>query len=86
MMPEDYFKKNMEMWEQFTSAYMDTMFGMVQKTMNQSQAFKEQMDQVVNEAVSGQMEATMNTLQLIQRQMEDLSAKMDALLEQMEAK
>ena len=85
MMPEDYFKKNIEMWEQFTTTYMDTMFGMVEKTMNQSQAFKDQMDRVVNEAVSTQLEATMSTLQLMQQQMEDISAKMDALLEKMEA-
>lgn len=85
MMPEDYFKKSFEMWEQFTNTYMDTMFGMVEKTMNQSQAFKDQMDRMVNEAVSAQMEATMSTLKLMQSQMEDLSAKMDAILEKMES-
>ena len=76
----DYFKKNIEMWEQFTTSYMDTMFGMVDKSMNQSKAFKDQMDQVVNEAVSAQQEATMNTLKIIQGQMDDLSKKMDSLL------
>ena len=83
MMPEDYFKKNIEMWEQFTTTYMDTMFGMVEKTMNQSQAFKEQMDKVVNEAVSNQMEATMSTLNVMKGQMEDISKKMDEVLEKM---
>ena len=38
MMPEDYFKKNIELWEQFTTSYMDTMFRMVGKTMDQSQS------------------------------------------------
>ena len=84
MMPEDYFKKNIEMWEQFTTTYMDTMFGMVEKTMNQSQAFKDQMDKVVNEAVSSQMDATMKTLDIMKHQMEEISAKMDAVLEKME--
>lgn len=85
MMPEDYFKKNIEMWEQFTTSYVDTMFSMVGKTMDQSQAFKDQMDKVVNEAVSTQLEATMSTLQVMQRQMEELSKKMDTLIERMEA-
>ena len=84
MMPEDYFKKNIEMWEQFTTTYMNTMFGMVEKTMNQSQAFKDQMDKVVNEAVSSQMDATMKTLDIMKHQMEEISAKMDAVLEKME--
>ena len=83
MMPEDYFKKNIEMWEQFTTSYMNTMFGMVEKTMNQSQAFKEQMDKVVNEAVSTQMDATMKTLDIMKQQMEEISEKMDAVLEKM---
>ena len=85
MMPEDYFKKNVELWEQFTTTYMDTMFSMVGKTMDQSEAFKDQMDRVVNEAVSTQLGATMSTLQLMQRQMEELSKKMDRLIERMEA-
>jgi uncharacterized coiled-coil DUF342 family protein len=85
MMPEDYFKKNIEMWEQFTTTYMNTMFGMVEKTMNQSQAFKEQMDKVVNEAVSSQMDATMKTLDMMKQQMEEISTKMDAVLEKMES-
>ena len=86
MMPDEYFKKNVEMWEKFTSSYMDTMFGMVEKTMNQSQAFKEQMDKVVNDAVSNQMDATMKSLDLMQSQMEEISKKMDAILEKMEVK
>jgi ribonuclease I len=81
MMPEDYFKKNIELWEQFTTSYVDTMFKMVGKTMDQSEAFKEQMEKVVNETVSKQMDATMATLQAMQKQMETLSGKMDEMLE-----
>jgi len=86
MMPEDYMKKNIEMWEQFTNTYMNSMFGMVERTMSQSQAFKEQMDKVVNDAVSSQMEAAMSTLNVMQSQMEDLSKKMDEVLDKMEVK
>ncbi len=67
MMPEDYFKKNIEMWEKFTGTYMDTMFSMVEKTMDQSQVFKEQMDKVANEAVSNQLDVTMAALEAIQK-------------------
>jgi ribonuclease I len=84
MMPEDYFKKNIELWEQFTTSYMDTMFRMVGKTMDQSQAFQDQMERVVDETVSKQMTATMTALQAMQGQMESLSQKMDQMLEKME--
>ena len=85
MMPEDYFQKNVEMWEKFTTSYMDTMFRMVEKSMDQSQVFKEQMDRVVNEAVSNQLNATMTTLNAMQKQMEILTEKMDELLQKAEA-
>lgn len=80
-MAEDLFKKNLEMWEQFTANYMDTMFKTVEKTMEQSQAFKGQVDKAVASAVSTQMDVTLGTLQALQRQVEALSKKVDALLE-----
>ena len=85
MMPEDYFKKNIEMWENFTGTYMDTMFKMVEKTMDQSQVFKEQMDKVANEAVSNQLDVTMAALEALQKQMETVSEKLDKLMEKREA-
>ena len=84
MMPEDYFKKNIELWEQFTTSYVDTMFKMVGKTMDQSQAFQEQMEKVVDEAVSQQMNAATAAIQAMQKQMEVLSGKMDEMLEKMD--
>ena len=84
MMPEDYFKKNIELWEQFTTSYVDTMFKMVGKTMDQSQAFQEQMEKVVDDTVSQQMNATMAAIQAMQKQMEVLSGKMDEILEKMD--
>lgn len=85
MMPDELFKKNVEMWERFTTAYMDTMFKTVEKTMDQSEAFRSQMDRVVNEAVSNQLQATVATLQIMQQQMETLTEKVDRLLQKMEA-
>jgi polyhydroxyalkanoate synthesis regulator phasin len=85
MMPEDFFKRNLEMWEQYTSTYMDTMFKAVEKTMKQSQAFKDQLDTAVSDTVSAQMDATMATLEALQRQVESLSEKVDKLMEKEEA-
>jgi hypothetical protein len=82
MMPEDFFKKNMEMWEKFTTSYMDTMFKTVEKAMEQSQSFKDRVDKAAAEAVSGQLDATLTTLQTLQRQVEALSEKVDKLMEE----
>ena len=78
---EDLFKKNMEMWEQFTANYMDTMFKTVEKTMQQSQVLRTQVDKAVAAAVSTQLDVTLSTLQALQRQVETLSEKVDTLLE-----
>jgi ppGpp synthetase/RelA/SpoT-type nucleotidyltranferase len=80
MMPEDFFKKNVEMWEQFTSQYMDTMFKTVERTMEQSTSFKEQMDKAVQDTVSAQMKATMSALEALQRQVELLNEKVDKMM------
>lgn len=77
MMPDDLFKKNMEMWEKFTSSYMDSMFKMVEKTMEQSQVFRSQVDRAVSEAVKSQMQATEAGLEALQRQVAALSEKLD---------
>lgn len=82
MLPDDFFKKNLELWEKFTSNYMDTMFKTVERTMDQSQAFRERVDQAANKAVSAQLTATMSALEALQRQMQALSEKVDKLMEQ----
>jgi RNA polymerase-binding transcription factor DksA len=81
MMPEEFFKKNMEMWEKFSTSYMDNMFKMVEKTMEQSQVFKDRVDQAVTEAVSQQLDATLAGLKALQKQVETLSEKVDQLAE-----
>jgi uncharacterized protein HemX len=81
MLPDDFFKRNLELWEKFTSNYMDTMFKTVERTMDQSQAFRERVDQAANKAVSAQLNATMSALEALQRQMETLSEKVDKLME-----
>ncbi len=81
MLPEDFFKKNVEMWEKFTTSYMDTMFKTVERTMDQSQAVKNKVDKAAQDAVSTQMDATLTALQAIQRQVETLTEKVDELME-----
>lgn len=81
MQPEDFFKQNVEMWEKFTTNYMDTMFKTVEKTMEQSQTFKEKMDKAVEDTVAAQMKATLTALQALQRQVEMLNEKVDKLME-----
>lgn len=80
MMPDDFFKKNMEMWEQFTSSYMDTMFKTVEKTLDQSKVFKDAVDKSVASAMDSQVKATKTALASIEKQMEELSTKVDELL------
>jgi hypothetical protein len=79
---EDLYKRNLEMWEKFTSSYMDTMFKTVEKTMEQSNVIKAQVDKAVAQTVSSQFDATLAALQALQRQVEALSAKVDKLAEE----
>lgn len=86
MFPEDFIKKNMEMWEKFTSSYMDTMFKTVEKTMEQSQVFKQQVDKAVAATMQAQTDATLATLAAMQHQLETLTAKVDELIEKQKSK
>jgi hypothetical protein len=79
---EDLYKRNLEMWEKFTSSYMDTMFKTVEKTMEQSTVIKAQVDKAVAQTVSSQFDATLAALQALQRQVEALSEKVDKLAEE----
>jgi hypothetical protein len=85
MLPEDLYKKNLEMWEKFTTSYMDTMFKTVEKTMEQSKVFKDQVDKAVSSAVDTQMQVTMSSLEMLQRQLESLNAKVDELISKQSA-
>ena len=80
MMPDDFFKKNIELWEKFSSSYMDTMIKTVERAMSQSEAQREQVDQAVNSAVSTQMETTVVVLEAMQRQLEILTEKVDEMI------
>jgi hypothetical protein len=85
MLPEDFYKKNLEMWEKFTTSYMDTMFRTVEKTLEQSKVFKDRVDKAVASTMESQMDVTMSSLETLQRQLETLNAKVDELIEKQSA-
>ena len=76
------FEKNVEMWEKWTSSYMDTMSKAMEKTMEQSTAFKKQMDKAVATAVNTQLDTTLAAIKSLEHQVETLSGKIDELLKQ----
>jgi hypothetical protein len=82
-MSEDksFFEKNMEMWERWTSSYMDTMASAMEKTMEQSSALQKQVDKAVGTAVGAQMDATLTAIRSLEKQVEILSAKIDEMLQ-----
>jgi hypothetical protein len=85
MLPEDFYKKNLEMWEKFTTSYMDTMFKTVEKTLEQSKVFKDQVDKAVASAMETQRDVTMTSLETLQRQLEALTSKVDELIKKQSA-
>jgi len=76
------FEKNMEMWEKWTASYMDTMSKAMERTMEQSASFKKQLDKAAVTAVNTQLDAAMAALKSLEKQVEDLSGKIDELIEQ----
>ncbi len=77
-----FFDKNMEMWERWTSTYMDTMAKAMERTMDQSAAFRKQVDKAVAMTVDTQLEAALAAIKALEKQIEALSGKMDELLKQ----
>jgi len=72
--------QTMAMWERMSATYMDTMTKAVEKTMEQSTAFRKQVDKAVATALGAQLEATLAGLKALQGQIEQLSVKVDELL------
>jgi hypothetical protein len=81
-MSEDkgFFERNMEMWEKWTSTYMDTMAAAMDKTMEQSATLRKQVDKAVATTVGTQFEAALAAIRALEKQVEALSGKIDELL------
>jgi len=73
-------EKNMEMWERWTSSYMDTMARAMDKTMEQSAAFQKQVQKAAAMAVDAQLDAALAAIKALEKQVEMLSGRIDELL------
>ena len=67
MTEKSMFEKNLEMWEKFVNTNMDLMFKSMEKTMEGSKAFQEQ--------VSKAVERTMEESQTVQDRVSDTVSK-----------
>jgi lysozyme family protein len=74
------FEKNMELWERWTSSYMDTMAKAMDKTMEQSVVFQKQVEKAAAVAVDAQLGATLAAIKALEKQMEMLSSRIEELL------
>ena len=74
------FEKNIEMWERWTSSYMDTMARAMDKTMEQSVAFQKQVEKAAAVAVDAQLGAMLAAIKSLEKQMEMLSGRIEELL------
>lgn len=77
-----FWEQNIALWEKWTSSYTDTMFKAMEKAMEQSTAFREQINKAANAAVSTQFQATLTAIQALEKQVEALSAKVDQLVQE----
>lgn len=74
------FDKNVEMWERWTTSYMDTMARAMDRTMEQSAAFQKQVEKAAAVAVDAQLEAALTAIKALENQMETLSGRIEELL------
>lgn len=81
---KNLFEKNVELWERWTSSYVDTMARAMDKTMEQSAAFRGQIERAAALAVEAQLGATMTALKALEKQVEVLSGRIDELLKKQE--
>ena len=75
------FDQGMEMWERMSASYMDTMTKAVEQTMEQSTAFRKQVDKSVATAMNIQLEATLAAIKALEQQVQLLATKIDQLLQ-----
>ena len=85
---EKVLKESFKLWEQFASSYSSMMFETMEKTIQQSKAIREQMDEAVGEAlkswpvsapVAGTDSELLETLKGMQTQLEQLTKKVEML-------
>jgi hypothetical protein len=79
---KSFFDRNMEMWERWTSSYMDTMSRAMERTMEQSTSLRKQVDKAVAMAVGTQFDVALAAIKALETQVETLSTKIDELMQQ----
>lgn len=88
MEQEKVLKESFKLWEQFASSYSSMMFEAMEKSIQQSQAIREQMDQAVGQALkswqapissAGDASELIDTLKSMQEQLEQLTKKVEKL-------
>lgn len=85
MDPEKTMKESFKLWQDFANTYTDMMFGAMERTVEQSEAFRKQMDEAVKRTMEGWQPATANqdevlqALKDLQSQVQTLSKKIDKL-------
>jgi hypothetical protein len=77
-----FWEQNIALWEKWTSAYTDSMFKAMEKAMEQSTAFRDQIDKAANSAVNAQMQVMLTAIKSLEKQVETLSAQVDKLLKE----
>jgi hypothetical protein len=75
------FERNMEMWQKWTTTYMDTMSQAMERTMAQSEVFTKQVNQAVATTVGAQFDAMLAAIRALEQQVEMLSSKVDEMME-----
>ena len=77
-----FWEQNIALWEKWTSAYTDSMFKAMEKAMEQSTAFRDQIDKAANAAVNTQRQVMLTAIKSLEKQVATLSAQVDKLLKE----
>jgi hypothetical protein len=78
--------ESFKLWEQFASTYSNMMFDAMERTINQSEALKDQMDEAVGQALktwqfpaTSEQDKTVEVLNKLNSQIETLTKRVAAL-------
>jgi hypothetical protein len=74
------FERNMDMWQKWTTTYMDTMSQAMERTMAQSETFQKQVNKAVATTVGAQFDAMLAGIRALEQQVEALSKKVDEMM------
>lgn len=85
MEQEKVLRESFKLWEQFASTYNKMMFEAMEKTIQQSEALKQQMDQAVERSMkSWKVPTAANSAEIVEA-LNKLSAQVEALAEKVDS-